>query len=207
MQKLRAAAIDTALGALPSAAGAAGGYGTLYGPNVLADGTVSDNEGLVPGTECLTYTDDGSGRKNVTLMVQIPASFDPRRPCIVTGPSSGSRGIYGAIATSGEWGLKNGCAVAYTDKGTGTGAHDLQDNTVSLIDGVRESAEFAGKASHFTARVSDADRTAFNEQTPNRFAFKHAHSQQNPEAEWGIDVLQSILAAEHLPGLRQPCAA
>ena len=92
---------------------AGGGYGTLYGPNVLADGTVTDNEGLVPGTECLAYTDDGSGRKNVTLMVQIPASFDPRRPCIVTGPSSGSRGIYGAIATSGEWGLKNGCAVAY----------------------------------------------------------------------------------------------
>lgn len=174
---------------------AGGGYGTLYGPNVLADGTVTDNEGFVPGTECLTYTDDGSRRKNVTLMVQIPASFDPRRPCIVTGPSSGSRGVYGAIATSGEWGLKNGCAVAYTDKGTGTGAHDLQDNTVSLIDGVRESAEFAGQASHFTARVSDADRTAFNEQTPNRFAFKHAHSQQNPEAEWGIDVLQSILFA------------
>jgi hydroxybutyrate-dimer hydrolase len=80
--------------------------------NVLADGTATSNEGLIPGTECLTYADDGSGRKNVTLMVQVPASFDPRHPCIVTGPSPGSRGIYGAIATSGEWGLKNGCAVA-----------------------------------------------------------------------------------------------
>ncbi len=174
---------------------AGGGYGTLYGPNVLADGTVTDNEGLVPGTECLTYTDDGSGRKNVTLMVQIPSSFDPSHPCIVTGPSSGSRGIYGAIATSGEWGLKNGCAVAYTDKGTGTGAHDLQDDTVSLIDGIRENADTAGRASNFTARISDAERTAFNAETPNRFAFKHAHSQQNPEAEWGIDVLQSVLFA------------
>jgi len=122
-----------------------GGYGTLYGPNVLADGTVTANEGLIPGTECLTYADDGSGRKNVTLMVQVPASFDPSHPCIVTGPSPGSRGIYGAIATSGEWGLKNGCAVAYTDKGTGIGAHDLQDDTVGLIDGVRESAAFAEK--------------------------------------------------------------
>jgi hydroxybutyrate-dimer hydrolase len=72
---------------------AAGGYGILYGPNVLADGTVTANEGVIPGTECLTYADDGSGRKNVTLMVQIPASFDPGHPCIVTGPSSGSRGI------------------------------------------------------------------------------------------------------------------
>lgn len=40
---------------------AGGGYGTLYGPNVLADGTVTDNEGLVPGTECLTYSDTARG--------------------------------------------------------------------------------------------------------------------------------------------------
>jgi hydroxybutyrate-dimer hydrolase len=172
-----------------------GGYGTLYGPNVLADGTVTSNEGLIPGAECLTYADDGSGRKNVTLMVQIPASFDPRHPCIVTGPSSGSRSIYGAIATSGEWGLKNGCAVAYADKGTGVGTHDLQEDTVSLIDGVRESADFAGKASNFTARISDSERAAFNAETPNRFAFKHAHSERNPEAEWGTNVLQAILFA------------
>lgn len=174
---------------------AAGGYGILYGPNVRADGTVTADEGRIAGTECLTYADDGAGRKNVTLMVQIPASFDPSHPCIVTGPSSGSRGIYGAIATSGEWGLKNRCAVAYTDKGTGIGAHDPQDDTVNLIDGVRESAEFAGKASNFTARVSDAERAAFNAETPNRFAFKHAHSEQNPEAEWGVNVLQAVLFA------------
>ena len=31
---------------------------------------------------------------------------------IVTGTSSGSRGVYGAIGSSGEWGLKNGCALA-----------------------------------------------------------------------------------------------
>ena len=173
----------------------AGGYGILYGPNVLADGTVTGEEGRIAGAECLTYADDGPGRKNVTLMVQIPASFDPRHPCIVTGPSSGSRGIYGAIATSGEWGLKNGCAVAYTDKGTGIGAHNLQDDTVGLIDGLRESADFAGKSANFIARISDAERAAFNAETPNRFAFKHAHSEQNPEAEWGVNVLQSILFA------------
>ena len=34
--------------------------------------------------------------------------------------SSGSRGIYGAIAVAGAWGLPKGCAVAYTDKGAGT---------------------------------------------------------------------------------------
>ncbi|MBK8173946.1 MAG: D-(-)-3-hydroxybutyrate oligomer hydrolase [Rhodospirillales bacterium] len=172
-----------------------GGYGTLYGPNVLADGTVTTGEGKIAGTECTTYADDGRGRQNVSLMVQIPESFDPSEPCIVTAPSSGSRGIYGAIATSGEWGLKNGCAVAYTDKGTGTGVHDLENDTINLIDGVRESAEVAGAASNFTARISDGERIAFNAAFPHRIAYKHAHSEQNPEADWGIDVLKSILFA------------
>jgi len=168
------------------------GYGVLYGPNVTLGGQVTASEGLMAGDEFLAFADDSSGRQNVTLMVQVPASFDPARPCIVTAPSSGSRGIYGAIATAGEWGLKRGCAVVYTDKGTGTGAHDLQDDTVNLITGERAAADSAGKDSHFTAKVSDAARAAFNGATPGRFAFKHAHSQQNPEADWGENVLQSI---------------
>src|SRR5262249_59670302 len=40
--------------------------------------------------------------------------------------------------------------------------------------------------------VSPAERAAFNAATPNRFAFKHAHSQQNPEKDWGRSVLRSI---------------
>ena len=88
------------------------------------------------------------------MMVQVPDSFDPPHGCIVTAPSSGSRGVYGAIATAGEWGLKRGCAVAYTDKGTGTGAHDLQNNTVNLIRGERADAAVAGDDSNFTARLS-----------------------------------------------------
>lgn len=82
------------------------GYGTLYGPNVDASGNVGTGEGLIPGSEYIAYADDGTGKKNVTLMVQVPASFDPDHACIVTGTSSGSRGIYGAIGSSGEWGLK-----------------------------------------------------------------------------------------------------
>src|SRR5262249_23674085 len=49
-----------------------------------------------------------------------------------------------------------------------------------------------------TAQLSDAERTAFNAATPNRFAFKHAHSQQNPEQDWGEDVLDSIRFAFHV---------
>ena len=171
---------------------AGGGYGTLYGPNVTAQGVVTTGEGRIAGTEHIAYSDDGTGNQNVTMMVQVPSTFNPASPCIVTGTSSGSRGVYGAIGTSGEWGLKNGCAVAYTDKGTGVGIHDLQNNTVNLQNGVRATATAAGNASIFTASLTEAERTAFNAATPNRFAVKHAHSQQNPEKDWGKWTLQSV---------------
>lgn len=175
------------------------GYGVFFGPNIDADGADTETEGLVPGTEYLVYAGHGeSGRPNVTLMLQVPDSFDPEAPCIVTAPSSGSRGIYGAIGTAGEWGLRKGCAVAYTDKGTGTGAHDLQDDTVSTITGQRQNADAAGGGSHFTARMSDPQRAAFNADTPHRFAFKHAHSRENPEKDWGRNVLQSVELAFYL---------
>src|SRR5215471_8481230 len=32
-----------------------GGYGTLYGPNVTADGTVTTSEGLIAGDEDITF--------------------------------------------------------------------------------------------------------------------------------------------------------
>lgn len=171
---------------------AGGGFGTLYGPNVGSDGVAGTGEGKIAGSETIAYADDGSGTQNVTMMVQVPATFNVASPCIVSATSSGSRGVYGAVGTAGEWGLKHGCAVAYTDKGTGSGVHDLQADTVNLIDGRRSDAAAAGKASNFTARLSAAERTAFNAATPNRFAVKHAHSEQNPEKDWGLHTLQSI---------------
>ncbi|MEM7224105.1 MAG: 3-hydroxybutyrate oligomer hydrolase family protein [Pseudomonadota bacterium] len=169
-----------------------GGYGTLFGPNIDADGNDTGGEGLVPGWECIAFARVGSGKSNHTLMAQVPDSFDPHDACMVTAASSGSRGVYGAIGTSAEWGLRRGCAVAYTDKGTGTGAHNMATNSVSLITGERVDAEEAGKASHFTAKVNEKKRQAFDAATPNRFAYKHAHSQRNPEAHWGLSVLRAI---------------
>ncbi|ATG94182.1 D-(-)-3-hydroxybutyrate oligomer hydrolase [Paracidovorax citrulli] len=168
-----------------------GGYGRLYGPNVDAQGRATSGEGMVAGTEAIAYSDDGSGRRNVTLMVQVPDAFDRTRPCIITATSSGSRGIYGGIPT-GEWGLKRGCAVAYTDKGTGAAPHDLQADTVALIDGTRTSATLAGTRAAFDAGLSAADLAAFNGATPQRLAFKHAHSGQNPEKDWGLSTLQAV---------------
>jgi hydroxybutyrate-dimer hydrolase len=169
-----------------------GGYGTLYGPNVNKDGVVTTGTGKIGGKEFIAYADDGSGQQNVVLMVQVPDSFDPAKPCIVTATSSGSRGVYGAIGTAGEWGLKRGCAVAYTDKGSGNGWHDLTTNKVTLIDGTAADVGTAGTAAHFRATVTDAARTAFNTLFPNRVAYKHAHSQQNPEKDWGKNTLQAV---------------
>ena len=169
-----------------------GGYGTLFGPGIGADGLPTGTDGKIAGRECLAYAGRRLGRENVTMMVQVPESFDPANPCIVTAPSSGSRGVYGAIGTAGEWGLRNGCAVAYTDKGTGNGAHNLEADTVNLIRGEREDADTAGRDAAFRARLSDRARLRFNADTPDRVAYKHAHSQRNPEADWGLNVLQSI---------------
>ena len=170
---------------------AAGGYGSLYGPNVDAQGKVTTGEGKVAGTEYIAFADDGTGRKNVTLMVQVPASFNPAKPCMITATASGSRGVYGGIST-GEWGLKRGCAVAYSDKGTGGAPHDLQNDTVPLIDGTRTTATAAGKSAAFNAGLTATELAAFNTGTPNRFAFKHAHSGQNAEKDWGSSTLQAV---------------
>jgi hydroxybutyrate-dimer hydrolase len=169
-----------------------GGYGRFWGPNVDVNGNDTLGEGKIAGKEYLAFADDGSGTQNVTMLVQIPASFNPDQPCIVTATSSGSRGVYGAISAAGEWGLKRGCAVAYNDKGSGNGAHELSSNRVTLIDGTLQDAAAAGKNSFFTANLGNTDLATYNSQFPNRYAFKHAHSQQNPEKDWGKNTLQAI---------------
>ncbi|MEO7734006.1 MAG: 3-hydroxybutyrate oligomer hydrolase family protein, partial [Kofleriaceae bacterium] len=174
---------------------AAGGYGTLYGPNIDITGADTLGEGKVAGKELIAYSDDGTGKKNVTLMVQIPASFDKANPCIVTGPSSGSRGVYGAIGSSGDWGLKHGCAVAYTDAGKGTGYQDLAADKVNLIDGRLVARAEAGNKAAFASDLTGDALTAFNVAFPNRIAYKHIFSQQNPEKDWGKNVLDSIRLA------------
>jgi hydroxybutyrate-dimer hydrolase len=169
-----------------------GGYGRLYGPNIDNAGGDTRGEGLIPGKEYVAVIDDAAGRKQVVVAVQIPTSFDVNNPCIVAGPSSGSRGVYGAIGSSAEWGLKRGCAVALTDAGKGVGLYDPTDDTVNKIDGTRATRSAAAALLFFAADISDAVRASFNANFPNRLAVKHAHSQQNPEKDWGSDTLQSI---------------
>ena len=170
----------------------AGGFTVFYGPNIDVDGHDTLGEGKIAGREYIVWADDGSGQQNVTLMVQVPDSFSPDKACIVTATSSGSRGIYGAIGTSGDWGLKHGCAVAYADKGNGNGFHDLMSNAVTARDGTVFDASTDQFEPMFVAAVSDDERAAFNAATPNRVAYKHAHSQQNPEKDWGKNTLDAV---------------
>lgn len=183
---------------------AAAGYGTLYGPAVAGPFTRVTADGKIAGREYLAYADDGTGSKNVAMLVQIPSTFDPKQACLVATVSSGSRGVYGAIGTGGEWGLKNGCAVVHTDKGTGSGVHDLDTDTTSGIDGTRATVANLGARASFRAQGSaQLDLPTFKTRFPQRIAQKHAHSQQNPEAAWAQNVLQAIEYAFYVLNLQE----
>jgi hydroxybutyrate-dimer hydrolase len=180
-EELRRLAIYTNMRALISVSPTEG-FGTIYG-----------TLGLVPGTEYLAFGKDGrrshGGSAEAAFLVQIPEDFDREEPCIVTAPSSGSRGVYGAISNA-EAAFRENCAVAYTDKGTGVGFHDLtRDVVYDLFGRARPSDEV--RLAHFRVPDTPAVRS-FTARFPHRIAIKHAHSRENPERDWGRFVLQSI---------------
>jgi hydroxybutyrate-dimer hydrolase len=149
--------------------GPLGGYGRIYG-------SVPD----VPGREYQAFAWIPGARAPHRVLLQLPDNFDQHKRCLVVTASSGSRGIYGAISLAGAWGLPRGCAVAYTDKGTGSGYFDYADDSGVALDGRRAKRgtaelEFEPAAAGSTAGI----------------AIKHVHSGDNPEADWGRHVLQA----------------
>ena len=149
--------------------GPLGGYGSVYGgvPNV-------------PGREYQMFAQLPGARSPHRVLLQLPDNFDHAKRCLVVTASSGSRGIYGAIALAGAWGLPRGCAVAYTDKGTGSGYFDYADDSGVALDGRR--AKRGEQALEFEPPPAAAGAG---------IAVKHAHSGDNPEADWGRDVIQA----------------
>ena len=160
-----------------------GGYGDLYGS--LAK---------VPGREFHAYAALPGAKHPHRVMVQLPDAFDPDTPCVLVTASSGSRGIYGAIAVAGAWGLPKGCAVAYTDKGNGTDYFDLDAQQGIRSDGGVGALDEAGDL----AFAPDAPVGA------SGVAVKHAHSQDNPEADWGRHVQQAARYALQVLGEAYP---
>ena len=146
---------------------AGGGYGELYG-------SVAN----VPGREFSAFAQLPGASQPHRVLLQLPDAFDAAKRCVVVAASSGSRGIHGAIAVAGAWGLPKGCAVAYTDKGAGTDYFDLDAGQGIAADGTVAAADTA-----LAFKPSPANGQGV--------AYKHAHSQDNPEADWGRHVKQA----------------
>jgi hydroxybutyrate-dimer hydrolase len=161
-----------------------GGYGTLYGS--LA---------TVPGREFSAFATVPGARQPHRVLVQVPDAFDLKRRCVVVTAASGSRGVYGAIAVAGAWGLPKGCAVAHTDKGAGTDYFDLDSGQGVRLDGT------VGTAGDGLGFAPDAPAGSTG------VAFKHAHSRDNPEADWGRHVKQAAEFALQSLGTAFPQAA
>ncbi|MBW7968416.1 D-(-)-3-hydroxybutyrate oligomer hydrolase [Bradyrhizobium sp. BR 10289] len=169
------------------------GYGRLFGPNVDQEtGKSFEDGGKIAGDEILAYADDGDGRQNVAMLLQIPSDLSTERRCLIAIPVAGSASLFRDIVDFGYWGLRHRCAVVYNDKGHGNGFHLLENDTVNLIDGPQAPAAAAGSKAHFRADLDDAARTSFLAAWPHRVAFKAAHSKQNPEKDWGTDLLRSV---------------
>src|SRR5690606_23833469 len=132
----------------------------------------------VHGQEFHAYANVPGARHPHRVMAQVPDGFDHGRRCLVVTASSGSRGIYGSIAVAGAWGLPRGCAVAYTDKGAGTDYFDVDAGVAIGSDGT-----VGGKGPAFQPATGAASGVAF----------KHAHSRDNPEADWGRHVEQAAM--------------
>lgn len=82
--------------------------------------------------------------------------------------------------------------MAYTDKGSGNGYHDLMSGVVTSREGLPMDAATAGTEALFRVRAPADRLAAFNTALPNRVAYKHAHSRLNPEKDWGQDTLSAV---------------
>lgn len=167
-------------------------------------GGAGDALPAVPGREFTAFARLDGARQPHRVLVQLPDAFDPARPCLVVGAASGSRGVYGAIAVAGPWALPRGCAVVYTDKGAGTDYFDLDAGLGVRLDGT-VGAVSAGDELAF---APDAEASL----APRGVAFKHAHSKDNPEADWGRHVRQAArfglrVLAEQFPAHRMDAAS
>lgn len=147
-----------------------GGYGELFG-----------SLESVPGREFAAYARLPGAKQPHRVLAQVPDNFDLDKRCVLVAPASGSRGIYGAVSVAAAWGLPKGCAVVYTDKGAGSDYYDLDAQQ-----GVRANGSIGARAEvDDLAFVPEASATA------KGVAFKHAHSKDNPEADWGRHVKQA----------------
>lgn len=158
----------------------AGGFGTVYG-------TFQP----VPGREFSTLAHVAGADHPQRVLAQIPDAFSHAKRCLVVTVASGSRGVYGAMAVGAAWGLPRGCAVVHSDKAAGSDYFDLD----------------AGQGVNLQGQVADSALAFTPAQTSGQgVAFKHAHSQDNPEADWGRHTKQAAEFGLHALNLAFPDA-
>jgi len=142
----------------------------------LADLTTPTETPRIAGVEFLGVLAARNGLPASGFLLQIPSSFNPQRPCLLVTAASGSRGVYGALPTVGQWGLRRGCAVVTDDKALGM---RVIDRTASL----QISAEGAVQALSPTLET----RAAF----PHALEMAHAHGSPPSEPLWGRLLLRA----------------
>ncbi|QOC23557.1 hydrogenase [Wenzhouxiangella sp. AB-CW3] len=170
------------------------GIGTLSPAAGL--GGLLDGLPEVPGHEFHAFLTLPDASQPFRVALQLPDSFDADAACLVVSPASGSRGTYGAIAVAAPWAFERGCAVAYTDKAAGTDIFDFSDGTGTDLAGRRVESGEAELGLAFAPLEEPAATVGM----------RHAHSGDQPEADWGqhvlaaaafgLDVIDSVLDAE-----------
>ena len=155
-----------------------GGFGSLYGFNT--------SQSPIAGHEYWSQR-QVAPKAFHTVVLQIPDNFIAANACLVVAPSSGSRHVLGAVGTSGAWALTRGCAVVYSDKGTGTQVA-LNSKQSYQIDGTLNTTAGFSAMNEATQLKSIAANSGVN---TFHVVQKHPYSQANPEQFWGDFVLDA----------------
>ncbi|MEM7569163.1 MAG: 3-hydroxybutyrate oligomer hydrolase family protein [Pseudomonadota bacterium] len=160
---------------------AGGGFTRTYGPPEAAL--------AVPGQEYTALMRLPGRAHAFTVRLLVPDAFDWDAPLLVAAPSSGSRGVTGAIGDIGAWVLPQGHALVLTDKGTGIGAHILASDTAYGPDlaPTNQASDPTTFRLNWTTELQD-----YSAANPFAAALKHAHSRENVEADWPRHVLEAI---------------
>ena len=98
--------------------------------------------------------------------------------------------------SAAPWALPKGCAVAYTDKGAGNDYFDLDAGLGVRLDGTIGPPSTDEPLGFVPEPASGTG-----------IAVKHAHSRDNPEADWGHHVKQAAEFALQALGMAFPDAA
>jgi hydroxybutyrate-dimer hydrolase len=139
----------------------------------------------IAGIEYVAHVKASGSIPESSFLLQIPATFDANKPCLLLTAASGSRGIFGSLPTVGQWGLRKGCAVVSDDKGLGMRVTDPANGWRLNASGRME--QIAPSASPF----------------PHALQMAHAHQAFDSEPNWGRMLLRSgelalqLLSAEY----------